>query len=59
MRSSNTRIKLFGACDTITAENRVNKWLLDNPENEIHKMELAVRKGIYVMVVYEPPGEVK
>lgn len=59
MRASNTRIKLLATCDTMTAENRVNEWLLNNPENEIHKMELAVRKGIYVMVVYEPPGEVK
>lgn len=59
MRASNTRIKLFATCDTMTAENRVNEWLLNNPENEIHKMELVVRKGVYVMVVYEPPGEVK
>lgn len=58
MRASETRIKMFSTCDTSAMERNVNNWMLENPENEIHKIQLQVDKAVHVMVVYEPVGEV-
>lgn len=59
MKASNTRIKLFSTVTTSTMESRVNDWMRENPDAEIHKIHLEVINGVHVMVVYEPPGEVK
>lgn len=59
MKASNTRIKVLSTVTTSTMEARVNDWMRENPDAEIHKIQLEVVNGVHVMVVYEPPGEVK
>lgn len=58
MKASNVRVKLFSLDTTSEMEARINNWLRDNPDNEIHTTQLVIQKAVHVMVVYEPPGSV-
>lgn len=59
MRAGETRIKVFSTVTTTTMEARVNDWMRENPDSEIHKIQLDIQTGVHVLVVYEPAGEVK
>lgn len=58
MRAGETRIKVFSTVTTTTMEARVNDWMRENPDAEIHKIQLDIQTGVHVLVVYEPAGEV-
>ena len=59
MKASKVRIKMFSAVRMSGMEIIVNDWMMEHPENDIHKIQFEVDKAVHVMVVYEPVGEVK
>lgn len=57
MKASKTRIKIFSTDSTSAITSRVNDWMRENLEAEVHKIDFQVDRAVHVMVVYEPAGE--
>lgn len=59
MKASKMEVRMFSTCTTSAMEIRVNNWLQENPETEVHKIDFQVDKAVHAMVIYEHAKEVK